>query len=309
MNVSLARRRRGPLHLPMGLRLPALLPADRRAARAAARRPRAGAHGLGHTARSPTTSCASLRFARTAHLLRSEFRASQPLLCRAPYRRQERTAAADRPQRRPAPASSMSAPAKEPNRSRLSCATKASPQNIYHGGLGHAERSMRQEEWISGTYPRHGRYQRLRHGDRQARRPLRRTLYDVRLARKLLSGGRTCRTRRAAQLCRTADFFRRRGTHRADASKQTSRRSKRSVRIYEKICSATCRSPSATARKVSFLFNMRDFCAREHLYTGLVQNALKTPAAERLHDPHRTKRPTPRASSSASAATICTACG
>ena len=42
------RRRRGPLHLAVGLRLPALVPAHRRAARKTPRRPRAGAHRLGH---------------------------------------------------------------------------------------------------------------------------------------------------------------------------------------------------------------------------------------------------------------------
>ena len=73
------------------------------------------------------------RFAEP-HLLRSDFFASQPLLCRAPYRRQKRTGSCGSSATSAVPASSMSAPAKEPNRSRLSCATKVSPQNIITAG-------------------------------------------------------------------------------------------------------------------------------------------------------------------------------
>jgi len=44
--------------------------------------------------------------------------------------------------------------------------------------------------------------------------------------------------------------------------------------IYEKICSYLQIAIGDGAQS-SFLFNLRDFCAREHLYAGLVQNALK----------------------------------
>ena len=44
--------------------------------------------------------------------------------------------------------------------------------------------------------------------------------------------------------------------------------------IYEKICSYLQIAIGDGAQS-SFLFNLRDFCTREHLYTGLVQNALK----------------------------------
>ena len=59
-----------------------------------------------------------------------------------------------------------------------------------------------------------------------------------------------------------------------NASKRTTRRSKRSVRSTKKICSYLQIAIGDGAQS-SFLFNLRDFCTREHLYTGLVQNALK----------------------------------
>lgn len=188
-----------------------------------------------------------LRFAEP-HLLRSDF--SRPNLSYAVRHTDDKTNSSCGSSATSAvPASSMSAPAKEPNRSRLSCATKVSPQNIITAGWDTPSARCGRKPGFRGV-PRHGRYQCLRDGDRQARRPLRGTLYDVRLARKLLSGGRTCRTRRAAQLCRIADFFRRCGTHRqtpeADYPPLEKIRS-----IYEK-SAATSRSPSATERKVPF---------------------------------------------------------
>ena len=56
----------------------------------------------------------------------------------------------------------------------------------------------------AGEGARHGGDQRFRHGHRQARRAVRGPLRHVRLARKLLSGGRTRRARRETRLCPAA---------------------------------------------------------------------------------------------------------
>ncbi len=184
--------------------------------------------------------------------------ASQPLLCRAPYRRQNEQLL--RIIRNVGGSGIVYVRTREgAEQVAAFLRDEGISAEYYHGGLGHAERSMRQEAWISGV-PRHGRYQCLRDGDRQARRPLRGTLYDVRLTRKLLSGGRTCRTRRATQLCRIADFFRRCGTHR-----QTLRSGLPSARKdpfdLRKICSYLQIAIGDGAQS-SFLFNLRDFCTR-----------------------------------------------
>ncbi|MEG1560774.1 MAG: helicase-related protein, partial [Clostridia bacterium] len=44
--------------------------------------------------------------------------------------------------------------------------------------------------------------------------------------------------------------------------------------IYEKICSYL-QVGIGDGAQASFLFNIYDFCAREHIYIGVVQNALK----------------------------------
>lgn len=73
-----------------------------------------------------------LRFAEP-HLLRSDF--SRPNLSYAVRHTDDKTNSSCGSSATSAvPASSMSAPAKEPNRSRLSCATKVSPQNIITAG-------------------------------------------------------------------------------------------------------------------------------------------------------------------------------
>ena len=161
----------------MGLRFPTLLPADRRAARADSRRPRAGSHGLGHTARRGrhhAKSCAS----RNPICCAAMFRRPNLSYSRAPHRRQKRTAPADRPQRRRFRHRLRPHARRQPSRSPTFLRDEGIlPQNITTAGMGHAERSLRQEEWISGQDARHGRHQRLRHGHRQARRALRGPLH------------------------------------------------------------------------------------------------------------------------------------
>ena len=176
----------------------------------------------------------------------------------------------------------------------------------YHGGLGHAERSMRQEAWISGRTPVMVATNAFGMGiDKpDVRYVVHYTMCE--LTRKLLSGGRTCRTRRATQLCRIAD-----------SSDDAGRIAKRfeadyppleKIRsIYEKICSYLQIAIGDGAQS-SFLFNLRDFCTREHLYTGLVQNALKI-LSQNGYMTLLDEAANPARSSSASAATISTACG
>ena len=59
-------------------------------------------------------------------------------------------------------------------------------------------RATSQDASWRATSTADGRDQRVRHGDRQAGRPLRHALQPARLARSLLSGGRPCRPRRRA---------------------------------------------------------------------------------------------------------------
>ena len=89
----------------------------------------------------------------------------------------------------------------------------------YHGGLGHAERSMRQEAWISGRTP-------------------------VMVATNAFGMGIDKPDVRYVVHYTMRDAS-------PNASKQTTRRSKRSVRSTKK-SAATSRSPSATERKVPF---------------------------------------------------------
>ena len=160
----------------------------------------------------------------------------------------------------------------------------------YHGGLGHAERALRQEGVARGQGPRDGGHQRFRHGHRQARRALRGPLRALRLARELLSGGgpRGRDGRRAYALLLVA----------ADDSDRIARRFEqefppleRVKEIYERVCSYL-RVGIGEGGGSSYLFNLHDFCARERLWSGTVAGALKAPPAERLpHADRRTGQP------------------
>ena len=206
------RRRRGPLHLAVGLRLPALVPAHRRAARKTPRRPRAGAHRLGHE-NSGRRHHAPPEIPRTAHSAQ-QFRAPQPLVQRPPHRRQERTAAAAGPQR-----------PRHGHRLRPHAgghrADRRPPASGGHDGRRLPRRTGTRRAVAAaggvalGQDARDGGHQRLRHGHRQSGRAVRGPLCDVRLARKLLPGGRPRGPRLTACLCPAARGLGRQRPHRA----------------------------------------------------------------------------------------------
>ena len=116
----------------------------------------------------------------------------------------------------------------------------------YHGGMGHAERSLRQEEWVAGRTRVMVATNAFGMGIDKP---------DVRFVALLLTspddGGRIIKRfeQEFPPLEKIKD-------------------------IYEKVCSYL-QIGIGDGAEASFLFNIHDFCAREHLYSGTVQSALK----------------------------------
>ena len=202
-----AGRRRGALHLPMGLRLPALLSAYRAAAGAAARHagPRADRFGDARGRRGHHAPPEVPQAARPPH----EFRAGEPELCRAAHRGQARSTAAHRRKRARPGHRLCPHPGKGRNDRGFSERARHSGRILSRRHeLPDALRASGRVDQRNDA--RHGRNQRIRHGDRQGRRPFRRALRCLRLARGILSGGRARGTRRQTGLRRHAAFGRRR---------------------------------------------------------------------------------------------------
>ena len=207
-----AGRRRGALHLAVGLRLPPLLPAHRRTARTAARSAGAGAHGIGHTRCRPRHHAAAAlrRTARPAQLVRT----AQPLLRRAARRGQKR-ATASRGAQRGRQRYRLRAHARRLRTAHRIPARRRRRRDLLPRRPGQRRTLDPAGGVARGPHAHHGGHQRLRHGNRQGRRAFRRPLLHARLARKLLSGSGPCGTRRKARLCRAA---RRPGRRRARAA-------------------------------------------------------------------------------------------
>ena len=199
------RRRRGPLRLRVGPRLPARLP--RRSprppralpARRRRRRPASdpGVHGHGH-AGGPRRHRRAAR-PRGPRGLRRRLRPAQPLPRRAPGLRRDREARDPARARRPAPGARLRRDPQERRARRRGAARgrrrRRAPTTP---GMDEPERTRVQDRFADGSPVGRLRHQRLRHGHRPARHRGRRALRDPRLARGLLPGDRPRRARRAA---------------------------------------------------------------------------------------------------------------
>ena len=143
----------------------------------------------------------------------------------------------------------------------------------YHGGLGHAERSLRQEEWLSGKTRVMVATNAFGMGiDKPDVRFVAHYAMCDSLESYYQEAGRAGRdgVRSYALLLTSPDD----GGRIIKRFEQEFPPLEKIKDIYEKVCSYL-QIGIGDGAEASFLFNIHDFCAREHLYSGTVQSALK----------------------------------
>ena len=193
------RRRRGALRQPVGPRLPPRLPADRRAPPRRRRRPDRGADRHrrrrdprrdrrrgSSPARAPATFLRGFDRPNLVARLRAQ---GQPAPAGPRLRRRAPRAA---------PASSTAPAAPAPRRSAAALGEAGHTALAYHAGLAGRRPPPRRDPLPARGRARRLRDDRLRHGRRQARHPLRRPRRPAEVDRGLLPGDRPRRPRRGA---------------------------------------------------------------------------------------------------------------
>ena len=143
----------------------------------------------------------------------------------------------------------------------------------YHGGMGHAERSLRQEEWVAGRTRVMVATNAFGMGiDKPDVRFVAHYAMCDSLESYYQEAGRAGRdgVRSYALLLTSPDD----GGRIIKRFEQEFPPLEKIKDIYEKVCSYL-QVGIGDGAEASFLFNIHDFCAREHLYSGTVQSALK----------------------------------